>query len=217
MEEEELLFFIKYILLPVISLGHLSALAQGDNLLSNLPKVTAKDMKWANDVADQFKAVAKKEIIEKFLTLKNMQGRSEELELYSNKKDRLRIFVSNSMPISLLKAYNLEAAKYGGSLIFKGLPKGSFKELTKLVMQISKEGEEGLGHIEIDDSAFEKFGISSVPSIVLSNNEGEGFLSRTTPKQEFDKIEGAVTLRLALEKFAEKGDLKEVAQGYLNR
>lgn len=212
-----MLFFVKYILLPVISLGHLNALAQGQDIVSSLPKVTVKDMKWANAVADQFKAVAKKEIIEKFLTLKNMQKRSEELELYSNKKDRLRIFVSSSMPISLLKAYSLEAAKYGGSLIFKGLPNGSFKELTKLVMQISKEREEGSGHIEIDDSAFEKFEINSVPAIVLSKNEGEGFLSATTPEQEFDKIEGAVTLRLALEKFAENGDLKEVAQRYLNR
>lgn len=212
-----MLFFVKYILLPVISLTHLSALAQEKDVVSNLPKVTAKDMKWANEVADQFKAVAKKEIIEKFLSLKGMQGREAEIELFKHKKDRLRIFVSSSMPLTLLKAYNLEAAKYGGSLIFKGLPNGSFKELTKLVMQVSKEGEEGLGHIEIDDNAFEKFGINSVPTIILSKNEGEGFLSSKNEKEEFDKVEGAIGIRLALEKFAESGDLKEVAQGYLNR
>lgn len=217
LEEEELLFFIKYMLLPIISLGHLSAFAQRNEILSNLPQVTAKDMKWANEVAGKFKDAAKEEIIAKFLSLKNMQGREAEVELYNNKKDRLRIFVSSSMPISLLKAYNLEAAKYGGSLVFKGLPNGSFKELTKLVMQISKETTEGLGHLEIDDQAFEKFGINSVPAIVLSNNEGEGFLSSKNDKEEFDKVIGAVTLQLALEKFAASGDLPEVAARYLSK
>lgn len=204
---------LKYILLLALSCKHCSVWAHEETAPLNLLRVV-------NEVADQLKQVSRKEIVDRFLSLKNMQSRSEELELYKHKKANLRIFVSSSMPISMLRAYSMEAAKYGGSLVFKGLPGGSFKELIKLVMQISNEGakgEGGFGHIQIDDQVFEKFGIDSVPSIVLSKNEGEGFLSTDNEQEEFDKVEGAIEVRLALEKFAESRDLKEVAERRLGK
>lgn len=213
-----MLFLIKLLGLAILNLSHLNAFANDETTQLNFLRTTQKDMDWANDISKQFKSVSKKAIIDKFLSLKNMQGRTAELELYTNQKNRLLVFVSGSMPKSLLKAYNMEASKLGASLVLKGLPNGSFKDLAKLVTDISESPAENFGHIQIDDVAFEKFNIKSVPAIVLVKNYGENFLSSSKDeKEEFDKVTGAVTIKAALEKFADQGDLRAEAEGYLGK
>lgn len=213
-----MLLLVKLIGLAILNLSHLSAFANDETNQSNLPAISQKDMQWATELSEQFKSVSKKAIIDKFLSLKNMQGRTTELELYTNNKSRLLVFVSGSMPKPLLKAYNMEAAKLGASLVLKGLPNGSFKDLAKLVTEISESPAKNFGHIQIDDVAFEKFNIKSVPAIVLLKNYGENFLSSSKDeKEEFDKVTGAVTIKAALEKFADQGDLRAEAEGYLGK
>ena len=124
----------------------------------------------------------------------------------------LRVFVSSSMPVSLLKSYAFEAKKYGATLVFKGLPKGSFKELSKLVLAMkgadSEEGKD-MSSIQIDDEAFGKFKVTSVPTIVLSNESQ--CEAPETCAVVYDKVDGNLSLDAALEKFASSGDMKEVA------
>ncbi len=121
-----------------------------------------------------------------------------------------RIFVSNSMPKSLLKSYALEAKKYNGVLIFKGLPDGSFKAMSELVQYISKDqdAEDNLA-IQIDDEVFDKFGVTAVPTFVLSQEREcmEGMSCQNL----YDKIGGNIGIKAALEKFAESGELKEAS------
>jgi type-F conjugative transfer system pilin assembly protein TrbC len=124
----------------------------------------------------------------------------------------LRIFVSNSMPRPLLKAYALEAKKYNGALIFKGLPDGSFKAMSELVQYISKDqdqdAEDNLA-IQIDDEAFDKFGVTAVPTFVLSQERE--CTEAIGCQNSYDKISGNIGIKAALEKFAESGELKEAS------
>ena len=104
----------------------------------------------------------------------------------------LRVFVSSSMNEQLLKQYYEQASKYGGVLVMRGLIDESFQELIKFVVKIA--GEEG--GIQIDDEAFEMFGVTQVPTIVLSKGN------------KYDKITGSISVTAALEKFAQFGDLQ---------
>lgn len=122
---------------------------------------------------------------------------------------RLRIFVSSSMSLNLLRSYYKEAQRYGGHLVFNGLPNGSFKELLKLAQEIV-EGND-IGGIEIDDEAFKKFKAQQVPMIVLSR-EVDSLFDAEGASPKYDSIQGAVSIKYALEEFATRGDLKEEAK-----
>lgn len=113
-----------------------------------------------------------------------------------NKKDGLRIFVSLSMPKSLTEQYDLIAKKIGAKLVMKGFKNNSFKETIKHTQNIA---------VEVDPVAFKKFGITSVPSFVLSSND------------KFDKLAGNVSINYALTRFKDEGDLELKAQEYLAR
>lgn len=167
----------------------------------------------AKEIADQGRELALQSIIRKFKELKKDSGEEWQPAALSESAVKLQIFVSSSMPLNLLRTYYKKAINYGGVLVFKGLPGGSFKALTKLVMQISS-GED-VGAMQIDDEAFEKFGISSVPTIVLSQESN--CLFNQNCRLIYDKIIGNIGIRGALEKFAESGDLAKEARGLLEQ
>jgi type-F conjugative transfer system pilin assembly protein TrbC len=124
----------------------------------------------------------------------------------------LQIFVSSSMPISLLKSYAKEAAKYNGVLVFRGLPDGSFHKLSGLVADISGDNADGIA-MQIDDEAFKAFNVKVVPTIVLSKTAS--IFSEQVQGGAFDKVGGNVTIKYSLEVFAKEGDLKENARELL--
>jgi type-F conjugative transfer system pilin assembly protein TrbC len=59
--------------------------------------------------------------------------------------------------------------------------------------------------IDIDPKTFHELGIHVVPAFVLSDGK------------KYDKIVGNLSIPYVLNKFAENGDLKEIAKKYLNR
>lgn len=122
-----------------------------------------------------------------------------------------QVFVSHSMSKNLLKSYARSAKKYGAVLVFNGLPAGSWRELSRLVTEISGDDPE-LVAMQIDDQAFTQYGITLVPSFVLSK-EQEVFSEN--PKITFDKVAGSVSIRRALEIFAGGGELQEIASNKL--
>lgn len=133
-------------------------------------------------------------------------------EEFPNTKPQLHIFVSTSMPKSLLKNYYEEAARYDGILVFKGLPNGSFKELSKLIVELvgmNPEEKKNQAGVIIDDEAFARFGIKNVPSFVLYKEE-ECF-TETSCKINYDKIVGNIGIRAALNEFIDTGEMKEAA------
>ncbi len=106
------------------------------------------------------------------------------------------IFVSLSMPKGLLEQYNNIAKQIGAKLVMRGFKNNSFKETVAVTQRTL---------MQVDPVAFKKFGITSVPSFVLSNND------------QFDKLVGNVSIKYALEEFEAKGDLKTQAKEYLMR
>jgi type-F conjugative transfer system pilin assembly protein TrbC len=129
----------------------------------------------------------------------------------------LYIFVSTSMPKPLLKSYLQEANKYGGVLVLKGLPQGSFKELTKFVIDLTGNNgnlQDIAANIQIDDEAYERFKVVSVPTIVLSVDSE--YHPNQTAVLKFDKMVGNVGVKYSLEEFSRSGELKVQASRYLN-
>jgi len=128
----------------------------------------------------------------------------------TKQESELYVFVSTSMPKPLLKAYAQEAKKYGGVLVFKGLPNGSFKELAVLVGElntgsIDAVSDTSLPGMQIDDEAFDRFEVSAVPTIILSTTSE--YQPHQTTQVIYDKITGNVGIKYALEQFSSSGVL----------
>lgn len=196
MEETKLL---RLVILTIISLLLFKPCAYGDE----------PDMEWAQEIATDNRRI----FMDNLKEMMEMPGFDENLKAEALKpRPRLQIFVSHSMPISLLKRYAREAIKYKGVLVLRGLPAGSFHKLSKLVSDISGDDAEGIA-MQIDDEAFKAFNIKIVPTIVLSRSAS--IFSEQVKGGAFDKIGGNVTIRYALELFAKEGDLKENARELL--
>lgn len=199
MEEKKLLpilnWLIKLILLTFTNVQVCSASAQLQN--------GNDGSHWEQEALKQAQSLLAENITAKFMELKKQQGQVGQFEQLVNPAATLRLFVSSSMPTSLLRYYHQAAVKYGGVIVFNGLPQGSFKELARLVKDIVKEGEEG--RLQIDDEAFKRFAVTVVPTIVLSK---ENFCwSEELCKITFDKVSGNIGVQSALAKFARLGDL----------
>jgi len=159
-------------------------------------------MEWAESIAMDNREV----FMDNLKEMMEMPNFDENLrEEVLKPRPRLQIFVSSSMPISLLKSYAKEAAKYNGVLVFRGLPAGSFYKLTQLVSDISGDSADGIA-MQIDDEAFKAFDVKSVPTIVLS--KPASIFAEQVKGGSFDKISGNITIKYALEVFAKEGDLK---------
>jgi type-F conjugative transfer system pilin assembly protein TrbC len=192
-------------------------------LLNNIKNIEATDQQqdWAKKLGHAGQILTREAILQKLCELDKQhclkQGRNcSDKELIDKELINpavLKIFISSGMPSNLLKTYHQQAVKYGGTLVFKGLPNGSFKELSKLVMSISENGE--VGSMQIDDEAFDQFGINVVPAILLVKEED--CLAAQSCKVTYDKITGSIGIKVALEKFAINGDLSQEAQELLQR
>lgn len=180
-----------------------------------------EDVKWAADLTNSSIDTVWQNLKEKFKEQEQLEIKTSFNPNSDNGLPRqfagLYIFVSTSMPKSLLKAYLREANKYGGVLVFKGLPQGSFKELTKLVIDLT--GSKGdlqdiAANIQIDDEAYERFGVVSVPTIVLVKEDDYHPNQRYILK--FDKMVGNVGIKYSLKEFSKSGELNCQALEYLN-
>lgn len=129
-------------------------------------------------------------------------------------KAKLQIFVSSSMPKTLLQNYAKEATLYDAVLVFRGLPEGSFRALSDLVMSISDDSGSSAA-MQIDDEAFAKFKVTTAPTIIFSKESA--FLDFDSDKARpiYDKVQGNIAIKYALELFADSGELRKEAQGAL--
>ena len=184
-------------------------------------QVSEEDRKWAEDLTSSSIDMMWQNLKSKFESQEQLEIKtgfeSDREEARERQFAGLYIFVSTSMPKPLLKSYLQEANKYGGVLVLKGLPQGSFKELTKFIIDLTGNNsnlQEIAANIQIDDEAYEKFKIVSVPTIVLS------FDPEYHPNQsatfKFDKMIGNVGVKYSLEEFSKSGELAMQASRYLN-
>lgn len=197
------------------------------NIKSNNIGDGATDQEWF-DIANSSLDIAISAIKDKYqelIKLKQKSGQYDpEFDLavdeygevnFSN--TMLRIFVSTTMSIELLKYYHKQAKHYGGYLVMNGLPEDSFQGLVSLMYQVCelKPGSSFEGTncgILVDSEWFNEFEIKSVPSFVLSKSEGV-----TGSKVTFDKVGGNIGVPRALEIMSDKGDLNQEARKWLGK
>ena len=189
--------------------------------LGSVPVISEKDIEFAEKLQAQLQNTLNKGLKKKYQEFEQVSKNTATAQndkildaedthaVLDDDNTRLRIFVSSSMSLNLLRSYYKEAQRYGGHLVFNGLPNGSFKELLKLAQEIV-EGND-IGGIEIDDEAFKKFKAQQVPMIVLSR-EVDSLFDAEGASPKYDSIQGAVSIKYALEEFATRGDLKEEAK-----
>ncbi|MBP7189657.1 MAG: type-F conjugative transfer system pilin assembly protein TrbC [Rickettsiaceae bacterium] len=149
----------------------------------------------------------------KFFELKAIQGKSNDEEILSNLS--IKVFVSSSMSEKLIKDYIAEAKKYKASLIFNGLVDDSWLKTQKFVMNLLEKESQNVS-IVINDEDFRDYGVTAVPTIVLTKEDGLDFHGgNSASRKVFDKVTGNVGIRGALSLFSEEGDLAEYAKSFL--
>lgn len=87
---------------------------------------------------------------------------------------RLFIFVSRSMPMSLLRAYAVDALYTGATLVTKGIRKGdTLKEyIEEALTDFNTAGGQSLAGLEINPNLFDMFDVQVVPAVVWTNRVG---------------------------------------------
>lgn len=196
------------------------------NVLGSFFVISKKDIEFAEKVQAQVQQIVNKGLKEKYQEYKQISKNTATAQndttldvadtstVLDDDNTRLRIFVSSSMSLNLLRSYYKEAQRYGGHLVFNGLPNGSFKELLQLAQEIV-EGND-IGGLEIDDEAFKSFKVQQVPVIVLSRAVNNLFDVEGAVTQ-YDSIQGAVSIKYALAEFAVRGDMGKEAKQRLER
>lgn len=185
-----------------------------------------EDMEFAKELASRSRQISMSAIKEEWLKLQQMQqsknGENNQMgqigldELLPDRMGyseyELKVFVSSSMGKELLKNYLNQAKRYKATLVFNGLPGGSWRKLSELVYDVTGGDEEGVS-MQIDDLAFAEYGITSVPSFVLVKEKGvfEERAEDEFDSKAFDKVIGNIGIRRELEEMREKGELSMLA------
>lgn len=186
------------------------------------------DLEFANSISQIARQTSMSAIKEKWQELLAMRAGKQavqsdsvvgdtELDLVSKPTSSVKIFVSTSMGTGLLKNYLEQAKKYNATLVFRGLPEGSWRKLSELIYEITGGKDEGAS-IQLDDLAFSQYEVTSVPTFVVVNErdvfEASG---RTDDEAEFDKVSGNIGIRRALELMASSGDNQDIAAMKLSK
>ncbi len=113
------------------------------------------------------------------------------------------MFVSFSMPEDDLRERIKDAADLGVTVSLRGMVNGDMRQTGTRVAQLVKETNKG--GMQIDPVAFRRYGVTSVPTLIVKCDA----LS--------DRVLGDINLRDALKKVAEAGDCAAFAETLLNR
>ena len=132
-----------------------------------------------------------------------IQAASANLKEAQGTAPQFMVFVSTSMPEQALKRIIADTSAAGGVVVFRGFPGNSGKAF---IAALSKgvEKDQQVASIGIDPRLFRAFDVTAVPTMVVSSSDFtpcDGLTCKTTPPP-FDRIEGNVTVRYALETFA---------------
>jgi len=135
-------------------------------------------------------------------------------------------FLSFSMPLDLLRAYVSEAMWTGGTVVFRGIPRGrTMGQFVKEDLQSLVYGKGASANISIDPRLFDAYGVKAVPAIVYTTDRSNILCESNLKCAErngdtFFKVSGAVTSDYALRTMISAGatgasaHLKALAKGY---
>ena len=163
-------------------------------------KATEEDKKCASEIIEKSQGVINE-------SLGISHGKAHGNKPYTD----FLIFASFSLGEKNLENLIKSASEYEGVVVLRGLKNSSFKETAEFISQFTKEKEGVL----IDPNLFKEYQVLKVPSFVLTKPCDRDIQSNC--KIVFDKLIGAVSPRYALERFIERGELKEEARKRLGR
>lgn len=132
-----------------------------------------------------------------------IQAASANLKEAQGTAPQFMVFVSTSMPEQALKRIIADTSAAGGVVVFRGFPGNSGKAFIAALSRVVEKDQQ-FASIGIDPRLFRAFDVTAVPTMVVSSSDFtpcDGLTCKTTPPP-FDRIEGNVTVRYALETFA---------------
>lgn len=119
------------------------------------------------------------------------------------------LFVSFSMPDSLLFALADEAAQLHIPVVINGLVKGDFKKTIETFKRLNDEAQKqhlNFKGVSIDPVWFSQFQITSVPALVVTEPLKACPQGQSCTNQPFDVVYGNASIKKGLELIAQKGD-----------
>ncbi|HGP1599980.1 TPA: type-F conjugative transfer system pilin assembly protein TrbC [Salmonella enterica] len=120
-----------------------------------------------------------------------------------NKKQPVALyFVSFSIPEEGLLRMLPEARSLNIPALVNGLIDNDMRKTASAVFRLTRE--KNTGGVQIDPTQFARFGITTVPSLVVTCNNGA-----------FDLVRGNIHLRQALERVSAEGECRETAKAIL--
>lgn len=128
------------------------------------------------------------------------RGCAREDTASSEERPKVLNFLSFSVPDSIWLSYDKELSKLEGVFVVRGFPNNSVEEFVQEVRRLKKAGLSS--PISIDPAAFQKYGVKSVPEIVIDDGKS------------FDKMRGSSTLFYAVSKFSREGKTASISNQY---
>jgi conjugal transfer pilus assembly protein TrbC len=129
------------------------------------------------------------------------------------------LFVSFSMPESLLFVLSDEAARFNIPMVINGLVDGDFKKTVATFKHLHQEAVKShlnFQGLSIDPIWFTQYHISSVPALVVTHGSCQSEI--ICPDSSYDVIYGNANLKKSLQLIADKGSAAPgVAQKILER
>lgn len=119
------------------------------------------------------------------------------------------LFVSFSMPESLLLTISDQAAQFNIPVVIKGLVNNDFKQTVATFSRLSHEAQKqhlNFKGVSIDPVWFTQFNITAVPALVVSYRPASCLASSICANQPFDVVYGNTQLKKGLELIAERGE-----------
>lgn len=110
-------------------------------------------------------------------------------------------FLSFSIPEDGLKQMVPAATRFHIPTLINGLVDNNFRKTVEAVFRLARENNQG--GVQIDPRQFSKYGITTVPALVVTCDAG------------YDRLTGNLKLKEALERIAAEGDCADTAKKLL--
>jgi conjugal transfer pilus assembly protein TrbC len=114
------------------------------------------------------------------------------------------VFVSLAIPEKALEQIIDQTSAAGGFVVFRGFPNNSARQFVAGMSRVVSNADQ-FASIGVDPRLFRAFGVTAVPTYVAVSSDFslcDGLTSTTSPPP-FDAMSGNVTVRYALETFAD--------------
>ncbi|MDA0910338.1 MAG: type-F conjugative transfer system pilin assembly protein TrbC [Proteobacteria bacterium] len=122
--------------------------------------------------------------------------------------DGAMLFISFSMPKSLIIQMSMQAAKYHIPVIIRGLVDNKMPKTLQYILdiqQLAKKENLKFSGVSIDPVWFDQFDITAVPALVVTQRPANCIYQKMCPNQPFDVVYGNQSIHDSLMDIADNG------------